>query len=333
MATGVCRSRLEQLPRYVVSTAGMLKSQLFSKPYVEPKLHPKKVSQLEYIVFYWHAYPRYHMGTAMFEHSDKLKGESMAVPSVQDAPFAGRVAFVTGSSRGIGRATVLKLAEKGADVAIHCLNSRNQADEVADLVRQTGQRAFVTVGDVADRSDVDRMVTTVNQELGPIDLLVNNAGAGIEKSFDTLTPEIWDRMIAVNLTGIFNVFWRVKSEMMAQRFGRIVNLTSIAAWAVRPHIMAYAAAKAGVVSLTKSCSEALSPYNIRINAVAPGLISTDVIDHMDQKFQDAIVAQTPQGRIGRPEEIASVIAFLLSEESSFITGTTIIASGGRLAIP
>ena len=247
--------------------------------------------------------------------------------------FHENVALVTGASRGIGRAIALRLAQDGADVAVHYRSDAGAAARVCDEVRRLGPRTMSVQADVADRPAVRRMVDAVVRELGPIDLLVNNAGEIGEVTFHELTPEHWDRMIAVNLTGAFNVIWAVKDGMASRKFGRIVNVSSIAALAVRPNLLPYAAAKAGLISLTKSCCEPFARYNIRINAVAPGLIATDMAAELPPAFLEQLRSTTPLGRLGEPEEIANVVAFLLSEDSSYVTGATLVTSGGRLLVP
>lgn len=244
----------------------------------------------------------------------------------------GKVALVTGASRGIGRETALKLAEAGVDVAVHYVGHAEHAREVCDAIRDRGPRAIAVQADIADRAAVNRMVQEATSGLGPIDLLVNNAGEMGGVAFDALTPEHWDRIIAVNLTGCFNVLWAVKDGMIARKFGRVVNVASIAALAVRPQILPYAAAKAGIISLTKSCCEPLAPYNIRINCVAPGVTDTEMIRE-DQAGIQQLVQATPLGRLAQPEEMANVIVFLLSEEASYMTGSTVVVSGGRMLVP
>ena len=247
--------------------------------------------------------------------------------------FQGRVALVTGGRRGIGKATALKLAGEGATIAVHYSRSTPKAEEVCAQIRNMGQKAVSVQADIADRDAVNKMVVTVAAELGTIELLVNNAGDVGDMTFEELTPEHWDRIIAVNLTGPFNVLWAVKPGMIEKQFGRIVNVSSIAALAVRPNQLPYAAAKAGVISLTKSCCGPLAQHNIRINSVAPGAIATDMLGEVSPEMAAQLRSTTPLGRFGEPEEMADVIAFLLSEESSYMTGSTVIASGGRILIP
>ena len=248
--------------------------------------------------------------------------------------FKGKVALVTGGSRGIGRATALKLASEGATVAVHYSRSAAKADNVcAEINSEYHQKALPFQADISDREAVNRMVAEINKEFKKIDFLVNNAGDVGDMVFDELTPEHWDQIIAINLTGPFNVLWAVKQGMINQQFGRIVNVSSIAALAVRPNQLPYAAAKAGIISFTKSCCGPLAPHNIRINSVAPGAIGTDMLSEVSPEMVEQLRSTTPLGRLGEPEEMANVIAFLLSEESSFMTGATVIASGGRILIP
>ncbi len=247
--------------------------------------------------------------------------------------FQGKVALVTGGSRGIGKATALKLASEGATVAVHYSRAATKAKAVCEHIQGLGQKAIPVQADIADRDTVNKMVATVTAELGTIELLVNNAGAVGDMTFEELTPEHWDRILAVNLTGPFNVLWAVKQGMIEKQFGRIVNVSSIAALAVRPNQLPYAAAKAGVISLTKSCCGPLAAHNIRINSVAPGAIATDMLGEVSPEMVEQLRSTTPLGRLGDPAEMADVIAFLLSEESSYMTGATVIASGGRILIP
>ncbi|MCI0601770.1 3-oxoacyl-ACP reductase FabG [bacterium] len=247
--------------------------------------------------------------------------------------FVGKIALVTGAGKGIGKATALKLASEGSDVAVHYLRSSEHAESVCEKIRALGARALAVQADIADRETVNKMVACVTAELGPIQLLVNNAGDIGDIDFHQLQPEHWDRIVAINLTGPFNLIWAVKEGMLARQFGRIVNISSIAALAVRPNLLPYSAAKAGVISLTKSCCAPFAQKNIRINSVAPGAIDTDMLRELSPQTVEQLKSATPLGRLGEPEEIANVVAFLLSEESSYMTGSTIIVSGGRMLIP
>ncbi len=197
----------------------------------------------------------------------------------------------------------------------------------------TGQRAIAVQADVADERQVQAMIQTVEQELGPVDLLVNNAGVFHYVDHEATDFDIWNQTMACNLTGVFLVTWAVKQKMIERGFGRIVNMSSISALRARPNSIAYAASKAGVTGFTKSVAEALAGHNIRINAIAPGLIETEILDGVEQSTLDSLVEATPLGRIGTPEDVADLARFLLSDESRFITGQTIVVSGGRVMLP
>jgi 3-oxoacyl-[acyl-carrier protein] reductase len=247
--------------------------------------------------------------------------------------FAGKVALVTGASKGIGRAVCLALAREGARVAVNYVRSERQAEEVMAEVRACGSDGVALRADVADRAEVQDMVHRATRALGPIDLLVNNAGVFHLVTHEQLTPEIWQRTLDVNLTGAYHVTWAVKDSMIARGFGRIVNVSSISALQARPWCMAYAVSKAGLTALTKGLAAALAPHNIRVNAVAPGLVETHMLRQSPQELLDKIVRETPMQRIGTPEEIAQTVLFLLSEKSSFTTGQTWVADGGRAMLP
>jgi len=247
--------------------------------------------------------------------------------------FAGKIALVTGGSRGIGRACCLQLAKAGAAVAVNFRTNVQEAQKTIDAIEQAGGTAVKIQADVSSESQVIAMVNEVENTLGPIDLLVNNAGIFEHASHAETTVNHWQRTLDVNLTGTFVVTWAVKDGMIAREFGRIVNVSSIAGLRARPMSIAYSVSKAGVISLTKSLAEALATHNIRVNAVAPGLIDTEILDGVGQEALDRIVAATPIQRLGTPNEIAELVCFLLSDQSSFITGQTIVADGGRVTLP
>lgn len=252
---------------------------------------------------------------------------------MSEADFENRTVLVTGGSRGIGRACCRRMAQAGARVAINYHARRDDARETARLVESAGGQAMIVQADVADEQSVAAMVARVNDRFGPIEMLVNNAGIFEYVSHDAMTLNHWKRTLEVNLTGTYLVTWAVKEQMIARKFGRIVNVSSIAALRARPKSIAYAASKAGVVAFTKSAAEALIPYNIRINAVAPGLIETEILADVDENTLAGLIEETPMKRIGQADEIADVVHFLLSEASRFMMGQTLVASGGRVMLP
>jgi 3-oxoacyl-[acyl-carrier protein] reductase len=243
--------------------------------------------------------------------------------------FEGRTALVTGGGRGIGRAVCLRLAEEGARVAVNYERNTEAALETLNAVKDRGGAGLTVQGDVSKPADVERLVAQTRAALGPIDFLVNNAGITGNVLHDQLTFEMWKRIFAVNLDGPFLVTWAVKDEMIARNFGRIVNVSSLAGVVKKKDLIHYATAKAAVISFTRHCSEAFAEHNVRVNCVAPGLTDTEMARGADPALVARLIAATPLGRIGRPEEIASVVRFLLSEESSFVTGQTVVACGGR----
>ncbi len=250
-----------------------------------------------------------------------------------EADFQNRTVLVTGGSRGIGRACCLRLARAGANVAINYRARVEDAQETARLVEAAGAGAMIVQADVSDPQSVDAMVAQVNDQFGPIAMLVNNAGIFEYVDHEQATLDHWSRTIDTNLTGLYIVTWAVKPQMIEQQFGRIVNMSSISALRPRPYGIAYAASKAGMIAFTQSTADAFARHNIRVNAVAPGLIDTEIIDDVDRATLDRLIDQTPMKRIGQASEIADVVHFLLSDASAFMTGQTLVASGGRVMLP
>lgn len=244
--------------------------------------------------------------------------------------FQGRTALVTGGARGIGRAISRMLAGHGAQVAINYERNEAAAREALRLVESCGGQAILVQADVADPADVNRMLADVRERLGPIELLVNNAGISKTRRHGELTFADWKRTLEVNLDGVFLVTWGVKDEMIARRFGRIVNISSLAGLVKKPEMIDYATSKAAVIAFTRSSAEAFAPYNVRVNCVAPGLIDTEMARAADPDLVAHLISITPLGRIGQVDEMAAVVRFLLSEDSSFVTGQTIAACGGRV---
>lgn len=249
--------------------------------------------------------------------------------SMGEGIFAGRTALVTGGGRGIGRAICRMLAEEGARVAVNYQRDAAAAEEALKLIEPLAERAIAVAADISREEDVLRMLDTVRRELGPVDLLVNNAGIAASKPHAEVTFARWKEMFAVNVDGPFLTTWAVKDEMVARGFGRIVNVSSLAAVILKPDMIDYATTKAAVAAFTRHCAAALAPHNIRVNCVAPGLTNTDLAQAANPEAIERLVAATPLGRMAEPREIATVVRFLLSEESSFVTGQTIVACGGR----
>jgi 3-oxoacyl-[acyl-carrier protein] reductase len=247
--------------------------------------------------------------------------------------FANRVALVTGGSRGIGRATALRLAREGADVSISYASRSKEAEQVVGEIQALGRKAISVACNVAKPDDVARLVAQTRERLGPIDLLAHCGAISNICDHRDLSYELWLETIDVNLNGAFLVVFAVKDEMIARKFGRMVLVSSVAALRPRKMQIHYASSKAGVIALTRCCAEAFAPHNVRVNCVAPGLIETEMAHVLSEEAMKRIVGDTPIGRIGQAPEIASVIRFLLSEESSFMTGETLSASGGRVTLP
>jgi 3-oxoacyl-[acyl-carrier protein] reductase len=252
---------------------------------------------------------------------------------IMSLAFENRVALVSGGSRGIGRATALRLASEGADVAISFASRSKEADQVVAEIRALGRKALAVACNAGRPDDVAGLVARTREQLGPIDLLAHCGAISNICDHSELSYERWIETIDVNLNGAFLLVFAVKDEMIARGFGRIVLISSVAALRPRKMQIHYASAKAGVIALTRCCGEAFAPRNVRVNCVAPGLIETEMAQVLSEESMKRIVADTPLGRIGQASEIASVIRFLLSEESSFMTGETLSASGGRVTLP
>jgi len=247
--------------------------------------------------------------------------------------FESRVALVTGGSRGIGRAIALQLAEGGADVAITYANRPGPAEETVAAIQKLGRRSAAFRCDVQKQDDIDALVAGTRSTLGPIDLLAHCGAISNTCSHDELSFDVWAETIDANLHGAFRAVFAVKDEMIARKFGRIVLLSSVAALRPRARQIHYSAAKAGVIALARCCAEAFAPHNVRVNCIAPGLIDTEMARVLSPATMASVIEQTPLQRLGKPEEIAELACFLLSERSSFIVGQTISACGGRVTLP
>lgn len=247
--------------------------------------------------------------------------------------FAGRVALVTGGAQGIGRAVCLRLAAGGAAVGINYLSREAEAQATVKAIRDAGGRAIAVRADVSDAGEVAAMCKRVEDELGPVGLLVNNAGRYPKHSGATETPEQFDSVLRANLHTTFVATMALKDSMLERGFGRIANVSSSGAFRVSPNSASYGAAKAGVIALTKGWALAWGRKNVRVNCVAPGVIDTEANAGVDPAFIERLRQDTPLGRIGEPAEVADVVAFLLSDASSFVNGQTLLVCGGRVMVP
>ena len=248
---------------------------------------------------------------------------------MSDDLFSNQTALVTGGARGIGRSICYMLADHGARVAVNFERNEQAARETLSMIEGLGTEAMIVQADVANETQVARMTAEVRDRMGPIDLLVNNAGIAGSTPHDELTFSAWKRMFDVNVDGPFLTTWAVKDEMIAREYGRIVNISSLAGLRIKSRMISYATTKSALISFTRHCAEAFAAYNIRVNCVAPGLTNTELARSANPDLVDHLISITPMGRIGEPEEIASVVKFLLSDDSSFVTGQTLPACGGR----
>ena len=244
--------------------------------------------------------------------------------------LANKTALVTGASRGIGRATAIELAKAGAKVAVNYAGNRVAAEEVVAQIEAAGGHAFMIQADVGDAAAVDAMVKAVVERFGKIDILVNNAGITRDNLIMRMKEEDWDAVIHTNLKGIFNCTKVVTKLMMKQRYGRIVNMTSVVGVMGNAGQSNYAAAKAGVIGFTKSMAKELASRNITVNAVAPGYITTDMTADLPEQAKTDLQSQIPLQRLGNPADVASAVLFLVSPGADYITGQTLHVDGGMV---
>ncbi len=239
-----------------------------------------------------------------------------------------KCALVTGSSRGIGRAVAIQLAREGWPVCINYIQHREAAEELVRQLRGEGRSAIAIQADVADRQAVNAMVAAAETQLGPVELLVNNAGVAGQALFQDVTDEMWDRYLGVNLGGARNTIQAVLPHMLSEKRGCIVNVSSM--WGLRGASceVTYSCTKAALIALTRSLALELAPSHIRVNCVAPGVINTDMVQVLGQEVLDELAEQTPLGRLGTPQDIAHAVSFFASEKASFITGQVLTADGG-----
>lgn len=241
-----------------------------------------------------------------------------------------RVAIITGASRGIGKAVALRLAKEGVFVVINYNGSKERAEEVKAEIEQTGGKAEIFQCNVADFDACDAFIKKVMEAYGRIDILVNNAGITKDGLLMRMSEEDFDRVIDTNLKGTFHCIRFVSRIMMKQRYGRIINMSSVVGVVGNAGQANYAASKAGVIGLTKATAKELASRNITVNAIAPGFIQTEMTEVLSEQVKEASAAQIPLGVFGKPEDVANVAAFLASEESGYITGQVLHVDGGMV---
>jgi 3-oxoacyl-(acyl-carrier-protein) reductase len=238
----------------------------------------------------------------------------------------GKIAIVTGSGRGLGAATALGLAQKGANIAVNDLNSEN-AQSIATQIEKLGRKVLISTHDVSDYAQAGAFVAEVKSKLGSIDILVNNAGITRDAMLHKLTEQNWDEVIRVNLKGPFNMGQACAKLMIEQKSGRIINISSVSSQGNIGQSN-YSASKAGVLGLTQTWALELSRYGITVNAVAPGFMDTPMTQQMPEEIREKFIQRIPLKRMGKPEDIANLVVFLSGPESSYITGQTIFVDGG-----
>lgn len=276
------------------------------------------------------------------------------------ARLEGKVALVTGASRGIGEAIAIRLAQEGADVAVNyqnakdnaskvelliqdmartdeleelsmlidLLNSREQAREIRGFVESLGRHSSKFQANVADYGQVQRMVEQVNREFGRLDILVNNAGITRDKSFAQMTPEMWQEVLQVNLTGTFNCTKAAIDGMLARKYGRIINISSVIGRMGNRGQANYAASKAGIIGMTQTLAKEFASKGITVNAIAPGFVETDMLKSIPKDIMQKIIAQIPSGRLCAPAEVAAAVVYLASRDGDYITGQVLDINGG-----
>jgi 3-oxoacyl-[acyl-carrier protein] reductase len=242
--------------------------------------------------------------------------------------LSGKVALVTGASRGIGAAVAARLASCGASVAVNYSGSKSAADAVVAAIEAAGGRAIALQADVSDPQSCTQLVKDTIDGLGGLDIVVNNAGIARDGLIVRMSDDDWNAVIGTNLTGVFNVTRAVTRHLMKQRSGAIVNVTSVIGLVGNAGQANYAAAKAGVIGLTKSVAKELASRGVRVNAVAPGFIGTDMTAELPENVRQAALGQIALGCFGEADDVASAVAFLASDDARYITGQTLAIDGG-----
>lgn len=239
-----------------------------------------------------------------------------------------RIALVTGASRGIGRAIAMRLAMDGAHVAVNYSSNASAAEEVVAAVKTAGGRAFAVRANVGETDEVDAMFGTINEEIGPVEILVNNAGITRDDLLLRMGVDAWDEVLRTNLRSVYLCSKAALRPMVKARWGRIISISSVSGIAGNPGQTNYSASKAGMIGFTKSLAKEVASRSITANVVAPGFIETDLTGELSESVKDAVLPAIAMGRFGTTDEIASLVSYLASDEASYITGQTIAVDGG-----
>lgn len=242
----------------------------------------------------------------------------------------GKCAIVTGAAKGIGKAIALKLASLGANIVLNYRSSEEKAIETEKEIKALGVEVLRVKGDISNISDVENLINTAKEKFGKIDIMVNNAGITKDTLILRMKEEDFDSVINVNLKGVFNCLKTITPVMVKQREGKIINLSSVVGLSGNAGQVNYAASKAGVIGMTKSLAKEIGARGITVNAVAPGFIETDMTEVLGDKFKEEAKKAIPLKRLGKPEDVANVVAFLASEDANYITGQVIQVDGGMV---
>jgi len=240
----------------------------------------------------------------------------------------GKTAIVTGASRGIGRAIALQLASEGANVVVNFSGSEQKASQVVEEIQNLGSQAIAVQANISDSDSVQQLMNAAQEQFGSIDILVNNAGITRDNLLMRMKEDEWDDVINTNLKGVFLCTKAVTRQMMKQRAGRIINISSIVGVMGNAGQANYVAAKAGVIGLTKTTARELASRNILVNAIAPGFITTEMTETLPEDVKSSMLTQIPLAKLGKPEDIAKAVVFLASDDASYMTGQTLHIDGG-----